>query len=110
MQTDEQLMFEFQAGKPRAFEELFKRYRDPIYAFFRRRLNDVSRAEDMAQETFIVVIRGTERYTERATFRTYLYAIALRLLWTEPRHERRDARATVPDHDLPARGDSAAGV
>jgi DNA-directed RNA polymerase specialized sigma24 family protein len=36
----------------------------------------------MAQETFVVVIRGSARYQPRAKFRTYLYAIALKLLWT----------------------------
>src|SRR5438132_5677380 len=92
MRSDEQLMLEFQKGKSQAFEELFQRYRNPIYGFFRRRLNDETRAEDMTQETFVVIIRGTERYEPRAKFRTYLYAVALKLLWTERRKESREAR------------------
>jgi RNA polymerase sigma-70 factor (ECF subfamily) len=90
MLSDEQLMLEFQAGKSWAFDELFQRYRNPVYGFFRRRLPDIHRAEDMAQETFIVVLRGAERYEQRAKFRTYLYAIALKLLWTERRKELRE--------------------
>ena len=93
MLSDEELMLEFQGGAPRAFEELFERYRNPIYGFFRRRLNNMTRAEDMAQETFIVVLRGTERYEPRAKFRTYLYAVAVKLLWTERRKEARESRA-----------------
>ena len=92
MRSDEQLMLEFQKGKPQAFEELFQRYRNPIYGFFRRRLSDGTRAEDMTQETFIVILRGTERYQPRAKFRTYLYAVALKLLWTERRKALRQAR------------------
>src|SRR2546425_12344263 len=93
MLSDEQLMLEFQKGKAPAFEELFERYRNPIYGFFRRRLNNVGRAEDMAQETFVVILRGTEQYEARAKFRTYLYAVALKLLWTERRRESREARS-----------------
>jgi hypothetical protein len=36
---DEALMLEFQGGSREAFEELFARYREPLYGFFRRRLN-----------------------------------------------------------------------
>ena len=92
MLTDEQLMMDFQAGRTQAFEELFDRYRNPIYGFFRRRLANAHRAEDMAQEAFIVILRGTEKYEPKAKFRTYLYAVALKLLWSERRKELRDAR------------------
>jgi RNA polymerase sigma-70 factor (ECF subfamily) len=110
MQSDEQLMLEFQKGKSPAFEELFQRYRNPIYGFFRRRLSNVARAEDMAQETFVVILRGTERYEPRAKFRTYLYAVALKLLWTERRKEQREARAGGDPDELPQKGDPSAAL
>jgi len=101
MQSDEQLMLEFQKGNSQAFEELFRRYLDPIYGFFRRRLANIGRAEDMAQETFVVILRGTERYEARAKFRTYLYAVALKLLWTERRRELREAASGQSPDDIP---------
>ena len=58
MSSDEQLMLEFKKGSKDAFLELFARYREPIYGFFRRRLQDVGRAEELAQETFLAVLRG----------------------------------------------------
>ena len=73
MTSDESLMLDFQRGSREAFEELFARYRGPLYGFFRRRLDSGERAEDLAQETFLVVIRGTSRYEPRALVRTYLY-------------------------------------
>ena len=85
MTNDEQLMLAFQAGSNEAFTELFERYREPIYGFFRRRLADPARAEDLAQETFVAILRAAARYEPRALFRTYLYAIALRLLAAERR-------------------------
>ena len=85
MTSDEALMLEFQAGSRAAFEELFARYRKPLYGFFARRLNSPGRAEDLAQETFLAVIRGASRYEPRALVRTYLYGIALKLLAAERR-------------------------
>ena len=80
MKTDEELMLEFQRGSAGAFEELFGRYREPIYGYFRRRLYDSARAEELAQDTFVAVLRAAKRYEPRALFRTYLYAIAFKLL------------------------------
>jgi len=70
MLTDEQLMLDFQRGSKEAFTELFARYREPIYGYFRRRLADAARAEELAQETFLAVLRAVTRYEPRALFRT----------------------------------------
>jgi len=85
MTSDEALMLEFQGGSRAAFEELFARYRKPMYCFFGRRLNNPERAEDLVQETFMAVIRAASRYEPRALVRTYLYGIALNLLSAERR-------------------------
>jgi RNA polymerase sigma-70 factor, ECF subfamily len=83
--SDEALMLQFQGGSPAAFEELFARYRKPLYGFFGRRLNSPERAEDLTQETFLAVIRAASRYEPRALVRTYLYGIALKLVAAERR-------------------------
>ena len=80
MVSDEALMLEFQRGSREAFEELFARYREPLYGFFHRRLASKDRAEDLAQETFLAVIRAAIRYEPRAQVKTYLYGIALKVL------------------------------
>jgi RNA polymerase sigma-70 factor, ECF subfamily len=85
MTSDEALMLEFQGGSRAAFEELFARYRKPLYGFFGRRLNNPERAEDLTQETFLALIRAVSRYEPRASVRTYLYGIALKLLAAERR-------------------------
>jgi RNA polymerase sigma-70 factor, ECF subfamily len=91
MISDEALMAEFQGGSREAFEELFARYRDPLYGFFRRRLDSRERAEDLTQEAFLAVIRATARYEPRALVRTYLYGIALKLLAAERRKLGRES-------------------
>ena len=79
-QTDEQLMVAFVRGQTDAFNQLFERYRQPLFGFFRRRLDDTPQAEELTQETFVAVLRGTARYQATALFRTWLYAIGFRIL------------------------------
>ena len=99
MSSDEELMLAFQQGSTDAFQELFGRYRDKVYGFFRRRLNDRGCAEDLAQETFLAIVRGVQRYEPRARFRTYLYGIAANLLHTQ---RRKDGRQVPDGEDQPA--------
>ncbi len=73
-------MLAFSTGSTEAFTELFRLYRQPIHGFFRRRVSDPARAEELTQETFLALLRAASRYEPRALFRTYLYAIALKIL------------------------------
>lgn len=93
--SDEQLMLAHQQGAADAFPELFARYRQPVYGFFRRRLDHAARAEELAQEVFLAVLRGTQRWEPRATFRTWLYGIAMKMLWAERRKVAREAGAVA---------------
>jgi RNA polymerase sigma-70 factor, ECF subfamily len=94
--SDETLMLEFQGGSRAAFEELFARYRGPLYRYFRRRLWSDERAEDLTQETFLAVIRAATRYEPRALVRTYLYGIAMNLLAAERRQRFRNSPPGQP--------------
>src|SRR5262245_47695509 len=84
-QTDEQLMLEVQRGSREAFVELFERYREPIWRFFRRRLADDARVEELAQDVFVALLQGTKRYEPRASFRSYLFAVAFNILLADRR-------------------------
>jgi RNA polymerase sigma-70 factor, ECF subfamily len=78
--SDEILMLAFTQGSQEALTELFRRYQQPIHGFFRRRIADPSRADELTQETFLALLRAANRYEPRALFRTYLYSIALKIL------------------------------
>ena len=94
--SDEGLMVNFQRGARDALEELFARYREPLYGFFRRRLANSQGAEDLTQETFVAVIRASARYEPRARVKTYLYGIALNLLATERRRQAKQCMVEMP--------------
>jgi len=82
--TDEKLMAAFTHGSMDAFGQLFSRYKQPLYGFFRRRIGDPAQAEELTQETFLAILRPSSRpssrYEPRASFRTYLYAVGFNLL------------------------------
>ena len=91
--SDEDLIAAFSRGSTEAFDYLFSRYKQPLFAFFRRRMEDPGQAEELTQETFLVLLRGSPGYQPRALFRTYLFAIAFKILRA---HRRRAAlRATL---------------
>jgi len=101
MATDEQLILEFQRGSREAFGELFLRYRELICAFFRRRVKDAARAEELAQETFVAILRSVQRYEPRATFRTYLFGIAYKILANHRRKLDQNSGGAGSGFDLP---------
>ena len=108
MTSDEDLMLEFQNGSRDAFEELFARYRQPLYRFFRRRIANDARADDLMQETFLAVIRAKVRYEPRSLVRTYLYGIALKQVLADRRWQARrpvtllsDQEAATPQSEAP---------
>jgi hypothetical protein len=93
--SDEALMLEIRRGSRPAFEELFARYRDALYGFFRRRLPSAARAEELTQDTFLAVLRATVRYEPRAAVRSYLFGIAWNLVCAERRKSGRDETVEI---------------
>ena len=90
-------------GEREPFGLLFARYRDPIWRFFRRRVTDAARAEELAQDVFAGVLQAAARYEPRSTFRSYLFGIAFNVLVADRRRQRLATESTEPD-DLPVRG------
>jgi RNA polymerase sigma-70 factor (ECF subfamily) len=90
--SDEQFMLAYSKGSAESFTELFRRYKQPIYGFFRRRVAEPAHAEELTQETFLALLRAAARYEPRALFRTYLYAIGFKIL--RAHHRKAAFRAT----------------
>jgi len=86
--TDEQLIREFQGGSTAAFDEIVRRYRNPLFSFIYRILNDPAFTEDLLQETFIRVWTNRDSYREVARFSTWIYTIAGNLAKSELRRQK----------------------
>jgi RNA polymerase sigma factor (sigma-70 family) len=84
---DDEVLFERWAdGEARAGHVLFKRHFDAVLRFFRRQLGDD--ASDLVQNTFLGCVKARGRFAQKATFRTYLFAIARFQLYKEFRRRQ----------------------
>ena len=76
-ETDERLYRQMLNGDETALNELVGRYHRPIYQFLCRYTADPALADDMAQETFIRVLKY--RGTAPRRFKSWIFAIAANL-------------------------------
>ena len=58
-------------------DDLFARYREPVFRFLRRLLRDGAAAEDLTQETFLRAMRGS--YQSNGHERAWIFQIARNL-------------------------------
>jgi RNA polymerase sigma-70 factor (ECF subfamily) len=86
--TDEELLAAFQQGDAGAFERLLRRHRGPLFTFLVRMLGDREKAEDLAQETFLRIVKGAAAWEQRARFQTWLYTIARNLCVDQSRRDK----------------------
>jgi len=64
-------------GDELAFDKIYRRYRDRVFNFTYRMTVNRAAAEDITHETFMVLIKSAERYSdERGSVLTFLCAVA----------------------------------
>ena len=102
-------MLDVRAGSRPAFETLFDRHRDAIWRFYRRRIDDPGRVEELVQDVFLAILQGAKRYEPRAAFRTYLFGIAYNVLMADRRSAVRRQADPLPD-DLASAGPDVEGA
>lgn len=61
-----------------AFETLVRRHQAPLRAFLIRMTGDASLSDDLAQETLIKAYRALDGFRGGSSFRSWLFAIAMR--------------------------------
>ena len=73
---DTNLMIQARDGDAAALDQLIARNYPNVVRFAERRLRDRHRAEDVAQETFLRLVRSRERYQPSGRFLSFLFRIA----------------------------------
>ena len=74
--NEQELLSRYVAGDKEAFREIVTRYKDPLYAFLRRFLNQQSLVEEAFQETFLQLYRSRKTFERDKPIRPWLFTIA----------------------------------
>ena len=98
--SDEILAAASAKGDREAFDRLASRYGSELDGYFRRRLPDDGRVEELRQETLLALFSLLPSYRERGRFRSLVYSIAYRKLVSSLRSDRPSSALT---DDVPAR-------
>ena len=76
-QTDEELMSSLGRGDKRAFDEIYKRYSQPLFGYFMKLLaRDQEKCEDMVHDLFTKIIRKPDYFDPSRSFKTWVYSVA----------------------------------
>jgi RNA polymerase sigma-70 factor (ECF subfamily) len=75
--SDYELAQRAAAGDMQAFEELFRLHRRLVYGLSLRMTQDVSEAEDITQEVFVLLLRKVGGYRGEANFTTWLHRLTV---------------------------------
>ena len=100
---DEELVAALRAGDEAAFAELVERYQSSLVRVARMYVRDRSTAEEVAQETWLAVLNGIDRFEGRSSFRTWLFRILTNRAKTRGQREARSVPfSSIGDPDDPA--------
>ncbi len=93
-EIDALLITRIREGDSDAWNDLIGRFEGRLLPFVRSRLNSLTAAEDVVQETFIGLLTSLPNFDERRSLESYLFSIAAHKLTDYLRREGR--RPTVP--------------
>jgi RNA polymerase sigma-70 factor (ECF subfamily) len=110
-ETDEALIRRALHGETTAFDELLRRYQQPVYAYIYHLVPNKSDADDVFQEVFLKVMENLGSYQHQEKFKSWVLTIANHTVIDRVRHDKlveqvpldapvrahADGRATVGD-------------
>jgi len=100
---DSVLVQQSQMGDTTAMERLILRYQNRIYNVILKMCGNPDDAAELAQETFVKVIEGIDKFQGKSSFYTWLFRIAVNLTLNHCQRSSRtaarslDAEETEPD-------------
>lgn len=100
-ETDEALVLRSREGDRSAFEELVRRTARLVFSRLYLETGDVHRAEDLAQETYLVAWRSIRQVTDAKGFRTWLLSVAHSAAVDAYRRDARQKRSATREDARP---------
>lgn len=102
--TDDELYRRYRSGNGRAFDELYERFRQPLYNYVRRSI-PANRVDELYQDIWLKVIASKTRYNDKGRFRQWLFTCAHHLIVDEYRRSSRAEEVPLPELAAPAKED-----
>ncbi len=87
--TDASILARLRAGDEAAYTEIVRRYHPSLVRVASAHVRSASVAEEVAQDAWLAVLNGLERFEERSSFRTWLFTIVANLAKTRGKREAR---------------------
>ena len=109
--SDELLLDRFREGEARAFEELMRRHRTPIFHFILRSVKNPATADEILQDAWLRMIQGAREFQRASRFTTWAYTVARNLCIDHARkavHRRHPSLDQSREDDGATLGDSVA--
>lgn len=97
--ADEELLERFRKGDPRAFEELMRRHRTPLYNFILRSVRQPATSEEILQDAWLRILQGIGDFQRASKFTTWAYTVARNLCID---HARKAVLRRHPSLDQPS--------
>jgi len=92
------------AGRPDAFAQLVRKYKDRVFNVTFRLLGDYEEARDVAQSTFIRAYESLAGFKGSSAFYTWLYRIAVNAALDARKKRKRRPEKTIVDFEEVAAG------
>ena len=100
---EQSLVARLRAGDESAFEDLVRRYHSSMVRFAETFVPSRAVAEEVAQEAWLGVIKGIDRFEERSSLSTWIFRIVANIARTRGERERRTVSlADELDDDSPS--------
>ena len=87
--ADQELIAALRAGDERAFTELVDRLHPSLVRLARSFVGSAAVAEEVAQETWVGVLRGVDSFEERSSIKTWIFRILVNRAKTRAERESR---------------------
>jgi RNA polymerase sigma-70 factor (ECF subfamily) len=108
--SPDELLDRLRSGDEQAFVDVVERYHPQLVRLAGAFVATVQAAEDVAQETWIVLLRGIDRFEGRSSLRTWLFQVCVNRARTTGVREHRvvpmDAHGPAAESGVFARGGS----
>jgi RNA polymerase sigma-70 factor (ECF subfamily) len=107
---DAEQVARYRRGENRAFDVLVKKYQRPIFYLALRYVRNPDDAKDVAQRAFVRAFRSLDGFRGDASFKTWLYKIAVNMALNHLRDHARERPAVIDEAALTTEAVGASGL